>query len=521
MERIKSMKRYLTILAVIAALTAPFVAHADMKGSCGKSLTWVLDRNGVLTISGSGPMNTYSKATTPWRPELVHEVIFPEGMTTISQDVFNGAKIKIANIPSTTTKIAQSAFEGCKNLTSVTLPYGLTEIGDAAFKGCSNLTKIQIPSSVKIIGKCAFQNCRTIVTISIPLGAESIGNKAFDGCKALTNITSLPSYISATNCHIYGLQASLVNKYYKEATASGISATSSTSAATVQIPVDNQTKSNRYEKKTDILSPIKYGESDIDKNIPVNPAVNNNTFAFIIANEHYTSMPDVPFANNDGKSFAAYCHSTLGLPQSNINVYYDATYGNMRAAVEYLKQIDAAFQNDVSFIIYYAGHGAPSEKDNEAYLIPTDAFEVSESFCYSLKSLYGELGKLNAKSVKVFMDACFSGVDRSNEMLAQGGRLVATVPKKTAISGNVVTISATSKDQAAWHYAPQGHGLFTYCLIKKLQETNGEISMGELSDYLQEQVPRLSIVHNRVTQTPTSQCSSKLGTSWRLWQVKQ
>lgn len=512
------MRRYLTFLVAFAAMTLPFIAHAEMKGRCGKNLTWVLDSNGVLTISGSGPMDSYSSAEIPWRSVLVKDVVFPEGMTTISHDAFRGAKLKIANLSTSITKIDRSAFEGCKNLTSVTLPYGLTEIGDEAFKGCQSLTNIQIPSTVKIIGKNAFQDCRVIATLSVPYGAESVGKNAFYGCKALTNITSLPSYISSSNCHLYGLQANLVDRYYQESAGK---TTTSTAAISNPVSVDKKIEGKRYEKNTNIRAQIKYGESDIDKNMPVNPAVNHNTFAFIIANENYASMPDVPFAHNDGKSFAAYCHSVLGLPESNINVYYDATYGNMRAAVEYLKQIDAAFKNEVSVIFYYAGHGAPSEKDSEAYIIPTDAYEVGESFCYPLKSLYEELGKLKAKSVKVFMDACFSGVNRANEMLAQGGRLVATVPKKTRISGNVVAISATSDDQAAWHYASQGHGLFTYCLIKKLQETNGEVSMGELCDYLQVQVPKISIVHNHVTQTPTSQFSPKLGTSWRRWQVKQ
>ena len=520
MEPTLHMKRHLTLLLALMGLIPAFIAKADMKGSCGKNLTWNLDRDGVLTISGSGPMDSYSKASLPWRLELVKYVIFPEGMTTISANVFNGSKIQIANLPSTIQKIDKSAFKDCKNLTSVTLPYGLTEIGDAAFKDCRNLIKIQIPSSVKIIGKHAFQGCRLISAIGIPVNAESVGIKVFDGCKSLESVTALPAYISTTNCNMYGLRPALVEDYHKEM-ANHKKTTAPTSSSIASVPETTDIAVGKQSRKNTANPGIKYGESDIDKNIPVNPAVNHNTFAFIIANEKYTTMPDVPFANNDGRSFATYCHSTLGIPESNINVYYNATYGNMRAVVEYMKQIDEAFKSDVSFIFYYAGHGAPNEKTNEAYLIPADAYEVNESYCYPLKTLYDQLGSLKAKSVKVFMDACFSGVDRGNEMLAQGGRLVATVPKKAALSGNVIVISATSNDQAAWQYAPQGHGLFTYCLIKKLQESQGQVSMGELSDYLQEQVPRISIVHNRVTQTPTSQSSARLGTRWRLWQVTQ
>lgn len=507
------MKRLTTVLFVIASLIllAPIPARADMKGKCGKNLQWVLDDDGKLTITGSGRMDDFSKSSQPWRASLVRRVEFPEGLTYIGNNALNGAKIGTANLPSTVTGIGKSAFANCKKMTTAVLPYGLTSIGESAFSNCEALVKVQIPSSVKTIGSRAFADCKLIASIGIPFNVEAIGKDVFDGCNSLTKLTSLPDYITTANCKTYGIAYSVVSNYDRTGNSGSTMATGE---------VANNFSNKAKEKKT-VEAGVKYGESDIDKKMPVRPVTSTRTFAFIFANENYDIMPDVPFATNDGKSFAAYCHSTLGLPENNINVYYNATLGNMRAAVKYMKQIDEAFKGDISFIIYYAGHGAPDEKTSEPYLVPTDAYAIDATACYPLDALYKELGELNAKSVKVFMDACFSGVDRGNDMIAQGGRLVATVPKKAGVTGNVLVISATSNDQAAWHYPEQGHGLFTYCLIKKLQETQGDVSMGELNDYLLEQVPQISIVHNHVTQTPTSQSSSKLGNSWRLWQMKQ
>lgn len=484
------------------------------KGKCGDNLTWTLDKNGVLTITGTGEMNNYNKSNIPWRTDLIKELSLGDGITRIGNNAFSGAKIYNVTVPSTVTSIGDNAFKNCKQLVGVTLTQGLIKIGEGAFRDCRALVKIQIPSSVRSIGKRAFAGCSLLSSISLPDRLDALGEEAFQGCYGIAHIASLPEYINKTNCRLYGLPDDAVANYLNNHQAN---------MATVNIsdykpnPTTNNIPDNSSSKE---IKQIKYGDSDIDKNIPLKTVNNSHTFAFIFANEKYEGMPDVPFAINDGKSFATYCHSTLGIPESNINTYYNATYGKMRAAVEYLKQLDETFKGDLNVIIYYAGHGAPDEKTNVAYLVPTDAYAVNSSVCYPLDDLYSDLGNLKARNVKVFMDACFSGTDRSNDMLAQGGRLVATVPKKSHVSGNVVVVSATSNDQTAWYHKEQGHGLFTYCLIKKLQQTGGEVSMGELCEYLQEQIPQISIVQNRVLQNPTFQSSPTLGNSWRLWTLK-
>lgn len=504
------MRKLISLLVLLVSFAGVIEAAT---GKCGKGLSWSLDNKGLLTISGKGAMNDYSKSGLPWRPELVKEVSLGEGITTIGKNAFAGAKISMIVLPSTVTSIGDNAFKGCRNLIGATLPYGLTTIGDEAFSGCRALVKLQIPMSVRRIGANAFANCTILSSLGLPDRLEAIGDGAFKGCVAIAKISSLPDYINSMNCRRYGLSVSAVENYLKSNRANS---SASTVAATTVKPVESAPKK---DTKTN-LADVKYGDSDIDRNIPQMTVNNSRTFAFIFANENYSVMPDVPFAINDGSSFAAYCYSTLGIPKQNINTYFDATYGNMRAAMEYLKQVDETFKGEISVIVYYAGHGAPDEKTSDAYLVPTDAHTVNSKVCYPLEDLYAELGSLKAKSVKVFMDACFSGTDRSNDMLAQGGRLVATVPKKANVSGNVVVLSATSNDQTAWYHKEQGHGLFTYCLIKKLQETAGEVSMGELCDYLQEQVPQISIVQNRVVQSPTFQSSPLLGGAWRMWTVK-
>lgn len=500
-------------------LILAFATYAGSNGKCGENLYWTLSDNGLLSITGLGEMKDFGSRAAPWNPVLVKQLSLEEGITHIGDNAFCNTKIYSVIIPTTVITIGKNAFSNCKNLTTIQLPYGLTDIGAEAFKNCKTLVKLDLPASLKRIEKKAFNNCMMLNSLTLSNRIEIIGENVFGGCKSLNHFYSLPDIVTPTNCLLYGLSPSVVADYYKSTNdIKSDMRDSHQNSSIAQIETNSITD---VQKNNSINAGVNYGESDIDKSLPHKPQNNNHTFAFIFANENYNSFPDVPFAINDGKSFHNYCSKVMGIPEENITTRYNATLGTILQTMDYMNQIDNAFKGDISIIIYYAGHGAPDEKTSKAYLVPSDAYSLNDKACYSLDNFYQELGRLKANSVKVFMDACFSGTGRTEEMLAKGGRSVKAVPKKASVTGNVVVISATASDQTAWHYKQQGHGLFTYCLLKKLKQTGGEASMGELCDYLESEVPKISIVANRITQTPTSQHSPNLGNSWKLWQVKK
>ena len=90
----------------------------------------------------------------------------------------------------TVTSISSSAFEGCIDITSVTIPSSVTMIGDAAFYYCTGLTTVDIPNGVKTIGEGAFSKCGGLTSVTIPGSVTSIGKNAFFQCYGLTQITS-------------------------------------------------------------------------------------------------------------------------------------------------------------------------------------------------------------------------------------------------------------------------------------------------------------------------------------------
>lgn len=265
-------------------------------------------------------------------------------------------------------------------------------------------------------------------------------------------------------------------------------------------------------------SPKKAVDNTIDKNIPQTASLQSNTFVIAIGNENYSLVPKVAFANNDMNIFAQYCQKTLGIPMQNIRKYKDATFGSMLSALNDIKEIANAYNGDMNVIFYYAGHGIPNEKDQTAYLLPTDADGKSTEVCFPLARLYKELGELNAKSVIVFMDACFSGAQRGNGMLASA-RGVAIKAKEQKPMGKLIVLTASSGEETAYPYNEKAHGLFTYFLLKKLNETKGKCSLGELSEYITTNVRRQSIVINRKPQTPAIIFSDSVKDEWMNYKL--
>lgn len=271
-----------------------------------------------------------------------------------------------------------------------------------------------------------------------------------------------------------------------------------------------------FDGKTSVAqntSPKKTIDNTIDKNIPQTASMQTNTFVIAIGNENYSLVPKVAFANNDMNIFAQYCQKTLGIPMQNIRKYKDATFGSMLSALNDIKEIADAYNGDMNVIFYYAGHGIPNEKDQTAYLLPTDADGKSTEVCFPLARLYKELGELNAKSVIVFMDACFSGAQRGNGMLASA-RGVAIKAKEQKPMGKLIVLTAASGEETAYPYNEKGHGMFTYFLLKKLNESKGDCSLGELAEYIKTNVKRQSIVTNRKSQTPTTIFSDAVKDEW-------
>lgn len=192
------------LFTLMFAIVASMNLWAADSGSCGDHLTWTLDDNGILTISGTGDMNDYNYSSPwPWSNKNIKTVIINAGVTSIGN----------------------SAFYYCTGLTSITIPNSVTSIGERAFDGCSSLTTVTIDSdhilskeyssstdsygnptntigclfnshvkeyiignSVTSIGYNAFYWCDSLKSITIGNSVTNIGYDAFSHC-GLTSVT--------------------------------------------------------------------------------------------------------------------------------------------------------------------------------------------------------------------------------------------------------------------------------------------------------------------------------------------
>ena len=196
-----------------------------LNGSTG-DCEWLLNKiNGIITISGDGSMGYYENSSeTPWYKysSYIKEVNVKPGVEEIDDYSFDGCKnLSKVSISDSVSYIGSKAFSNCPSLTSIVvdennityssfegnlfnkdktefilysagkssdsfiIPNSVTRIGWYAFENANHLKSISLPSDLRVIFGCAFKNCSNISTITIPINTVDIGWKAFDSCKEL------------------------------------------------------------------------------------------------------------------------------------------------------------------------------------------------------------------------------------------------------------------------------------------------------------------------------------------------
>lgn len=262
--------------------------------------------------------------------------------------------------------------------------------------------------------------------------------------------------------------------------------------------------------------------ADIDVDVPSADKVrNDNTFAVIISNENYRRVAPVEYAHADGKSMENYMTSTLGIPADHIRRIEDATLNDIRNEIDWMRNVGDAYDGDVSFIFYYAGHGMPDASNRQGYLLPVDGYGSNVASGMSMSQLATDLGAIKSRISVVLLDACFSGARRSGDMLAsERGVAIKAKPHKVD-RGNVVVISASQDDQTAAKYDDQGHGLFTYFLLRSIKDYKGDVTLEKLVDEVTTNVRRQSIVTNNKAQIPSVTVSPDIADSWKSFNLKE
>ena len=196
----------LFILLIVCAAALPALANAASSGECGPALTWTLDDNGLMTISGTGPMDSFYALAD--HKDIIR-LFIKEGVTTIGDFAFESCtNMKSVSLPNSLTSIGKEAFHKCASLESVTIPSSVTFLGTGAFRECKGLTRVVLPNSVTVIRDKTFYYCNHLTDITIPSTVTSIGLQAFGSCARLTSIV-IPASVTTVDTSAFSVCASL------------------------------------------------------------------------------------------------------------------------------------------------------------------------------------------------------------------------------------------------------------------------------------------------------------------------
>lgn len=264
--------------------------------------------------------------------------------------------------------------------------------------------------------------------------------------------------------------------------------------------------------------------SDVDRDIPHWGEAVSHRYAVVIGNEDYASRSaslkpevNVDYAVNDAQVMAKYFQSVFGVPGKNLRLITNATAGEMQREINWLENVARAEGGRAEIYFYYSGHGLPFGSDNTPYLIPVDVDGQQPQLGVSLPGLYAQLTEHPVARAQVFLDACFSGGARNEELVAMKG--IRVVPKTDAIPANLLVWASSSGSQASGVYREQMHGHFTYQFLKALQSADEQESLGNLFDQIKRQVD-LTTAREGFQQTPQALASPTFAPTWPSWTIR-
>jgi caspase domain-containing protein len=279
--------------------------------------------------------------------------------------------------------------------------------------------------------------------------------------------------------------------------------------ATLEVSADIESlkrKVVRFESKSNKFTAQIGRIKKIDQVAPAK-TVRENSVAVIFGIENYDNLPPAPYAENDAELAKNYFKNRLGVNQ--VVVYnsdkasglvfddvFNPDYGELQKAI---------IKGKTDLFVFYSGHGLPDKKGENIYLFPSDGrVERMSVQGYSIDKFYTNLEKLGARSVTVFLDACFSGASRATEnintenLIAMKGVVIKPQYHQPWLNNkNFSVFTSSSGSQTSLGFEPSQSGLFTYYLCLGLQgdadaDNDRKVTNRELKDYLVKNVEATS-----------------------------
>ena len=287
------------------------------------------------------------------------------------------------------TSIGQYAFYGCTGLTSVTIPNSVTSIGGSAFSGCTGLTSITIPNSVTSIASDAFSGCTGLTSIDIPNSVTSIEDGAFSGCTGLTSVT-IPNSVTSIGNYAFSGCSGLTYVTIGDSVTSIENATFSGCTNISSVTLNSNTIASKTYTSTSNL-----------KNI-----FGNQVTTFVIGNSvteigknafsDYRSLTSVTIGNSVtyiGTNAFSYCYSLSNVTIPNSvrgigNGAFSSCTGLTKVNItDIAAWCGINFAEGTSNPLYYAKHLYLNDTEITNLIIPNNVSRISNYAFYNCTGL--------------------------------------------------------------------------------------------------------------------------------------
>ncbi len=223
---------------------------------------------------------------------------------------------------------------------------------------------------------------------------------------------------------------------------------------------------------------------------------NKNRVALIIGIEKYEQAPPASYANLDATYFYEYARKGFGVSKSNMMLLVDEDANLIKSLGIISKWLPGkVVKNQTELIIFFAGHGLASNDGKELYFLTQDSDpDLLTRTALSRTELFKEIISLEPKSVTMFMDTCYSGISRDEEVLLASARPIRiAADDQDGVPDNFTIFTASQLDQISSGLKEANHGIFSYYLMKGLEgkadaNKDKQITNGELLAYMDQNV---------------------------------
>ncbi len=227
---------------------------------------------------------------------------------------------------------------------------------------------------------------------------------------------------------------------------------------------------------------------------------NPNAVAIIVGLESYQNAPTASYADRDAQHFVDYATRALGVPAHNVKLLVNDKAG-LISIKSVLKQWLPAVAGGggADIYLFFAGHGLASADGEQLFLLPYDAnLGLLEDSALIREEVFAALTDAAPNSVIVFLDTCFSGGTRTEDMLVADARGLRVSARSSDLPDNFTVLSAAGNDQISSSLPEEKHGLFSYFLMRGLEgeadaDGDRQITAGELHRYVLGKVPREAV----------------------------